>query len=184
MAQHNIPQRRMKAVDRWYAFEAPGVPRERTKWIKVRYPASSPALNITDCSKYKTFSHVFGATRSFLELLLLKRRLKGPSWISIQGAVAVPPESQITWASIEWSVDTPKAVTVIPDSQHPPPPLTILSLNMLTFLNEKQKVTIPPTWAVTSWMFGCRCRCRCTNEAKSNSVACSAQLMCDRNPFW
>jgi DNA polymerase alpha subunit A len=140
MAQHNIPQRRMKAVDRWYAFEAPGVPRERTKWIKVRYPASSPALNITDCSKYKTFSHVFGATRSFLELLLLKRRLKGPSWISIQGAVAVPPESQITWASIEWSVDTPKAVTVIPDSQHPPPPLTILRLNMLTFLNEKQKV--------------------------------------------
>eukprot|EP00667_Euglena_gracilis_P000356 EG_transcript_356 len=140
MAEHNISKRRMKAVDRWYAFEEEGVPREKTKWIKVRYPASCPPLNVGDCSKFKTFQRAFGANRSFLELLLLKRKLKGPSWLSINGAVPVNESNQITWASVEWMVESPKAVVALPDSDLPPPPITVMSLNMLTFLNEKQKV--------------------------------------------
>lgn len=47
---------------------------------------------------------------------------------------------QITWASVEWMVESPKAVVALPDSDLPPPPITVMSLNMLTFLNEKQKV--------------------------------------------
>uniref|UniRef100_A0A7S1IK49 DNA polymerase n=1 Tax=Eutreptiella gymnastica TaxID=73025 RepID=A0A7S1IK49_9EUGL len=140
MAKKNIPTRRMKAVDRWYAFEEEGVPKQKTKWVKVRYPASSPALNISDCSKFKTFSHIFGDNRSFLELLLLKRKMKGPSWLTIKGATRVSEGNQITWASEEYSVDTYKSVTALPDTDHRPPPLTVMSLNMLTFLNESKKV--------------------------------------------
>eukprot|EP00906_Rhabdomonas_costata_P031051 RCo043888 len=141
MASRGISQRRMKAVYRWYAFEEPGVPREKSRWVKVRYPASSPPLGITDCSGFKTFSRVFGDRRSFLELLLLKRKLKGPSWLSLRNAQRVADGDKLSWCTHEFAVSSPKDVSPLPDdASHPPVPLTVMSVHLVTYLNEKQRV--------------------------------------------
>jgi DNA polymerase alpha subunit A len=61
------------------------------------FQASFPAL--PNDLKGQTFSHVFGTKSSFLELLLLERGLKGPSWIDIVNPE--PSNSTISWCKIE-----------------------------------------------------------------------------------
>ena len=61
--------------------------------LQVRYPASDSTLPLGLSGR--TFCAVFGAQQSPLEALLVKRGLKGPSWIAIKGATRVEYSSQV-----------------------------------------------------------------------------------------
>ena len=59
----------------------------------MRYPACDSTLPLGLSGR--TFCAVFGAQQSPLEALLVKRGLKGPSWIAIKGATRVEYSSQV-----------------------------------------------------------------------------------------
>jgi DNA polymerase alpha subunit A len=85
-----------KQVERNYAFELEGVPREKTKYLKVVYPGAFKAPNIDVCEKGgKTFQRIFGGRTKLLESFLLKRDLMGPCWLKIRDVALV--KSQMTW---------------------------------------------------------------------------------------
>ena len=47
----------------------------------------------------ETFSHVFGTNTSSLEIFLLERKLKGPSWIDIK----MPRKYSHDWLCVLWN---------------------------------------------------------------------------------
>ncbi|KAL0059069.1 DNA-directed DNA polymerase alpha catalytic subunit pol1 [Marasmius tenuissimus] len=102
-----------KFVERSYAFGEADVPREKTSWLKVAYPFSEPQLPSNVQSP--NIARVFGTTTSSFELLVLKRRIKGPCWIKIK-------EPEVNFKG--------SAPTVIP-------PLTVLSVSVRTVVNHK-----------------------------------------------
>ncbi|GFH09749.1 DNA polymerase, partial [Haematococcus lacustris] len=82
LQRHGIRSFRMVPVKRSYAFEVPGVPHGEQWCLKVRYAATDPALphGLTGT----TFVAIFGANASCLESLVLKRGLRGPSWVRLR----------------------------------------------------------------------------------------------------
>ncbi len=101
-------QLRMKSVRRKYPFDKEGVPRGESDFLKVicsssvHLPANLSGMvaltlhagfgggvsNINGCdgsvrTTGQSFSHIFGATTSATESLLIKRRLMGPGWLKI-----------------------------------------------------------------------------------------------------
>lgn len=77
----NITAFKCKLVSRKYAFEMP-IAHGEHKFLKIKYPAENPPLpaNLTG----NTFECIFGANQSMLELFLLKRKIKGPCWLTIK----------------------------------------------------------------------------------------------------
>ena len=61
--------------------------------LQVRYPASDSTLPLGLSGR--SFVAVFGAQQSPLEALLIKRRLKGPSWVHLKGATRVEYAHQV-----------------------------------------------------------------------------------------
>lgn len=73
-----------KPVQRKYAFEHGEIPREETEYLKVVYSAKHGVPSPTLCERgTSSIERIFGATNSALELFLLKRKLMGPCWITI-----------------------------------------------------------------------------------------------------
>jgi DNA polymerase alpha subunit A len=124
---------KVKPVKRKYAFELDGIPRgkEGATYMKCKYSAKFPALDPT--LKGKHFSHIFGAKTSSLENFILKRRLMGPCWIDIRD----PMRGQnVSWAKMEATCDDAKLISVTKEKLDPPP-LTVMSLSIKTYLNAK-----------------------------------------------
>ncbi|PFH38367.1 hypothetical protein BESB_007080 [Besnoitia besnoiti] len=131
----------IKGVFRNYAFDAPDVPRGRDQtFVKVFVPASAPLLSPEDLEG-ETYTHVFGVGQSLIELLLVKRRIKGPCWLRIKNFSL--PESaldHVSWCQHEVIIQSHKDVrlwnafdkttqTRHADGCPPPhPPLTVVSL--------------------------------------------------------
>ncbi|XP_071440385.1 DNA polymerase alpha catalytic subunit [Hetaerina americana] len=135
--QHKIFEFKSRQVVRKYAFEHADVPLS-SEYLEVRYPASHSALP-RDFSG-RTFSRVFGTESSFLELLLLERKIKGPCWIEVHGAEAA--KSKLSWCAIEAVAFGAGAISPIPregseGSCGPAPPLTIVSLAVRTAPNHR-----------------------------------------------
>ncbi|XP_046392604.1 DNA polymerase alpha catalytic subunit [Ischnura elegans] len=135
--QHKIFEFKSRQVVRKYAFEHADVPLS-SEYLEVRYPASHAALP-RDFSG-RTFSRVFGTESSFLELLLLERKIKGPCWIEVHGAEAA--KSKLSWCAIEAVAYGASSITAIAregseSSCGPTPPLTIVSLAVRTAPNNR-----------------------------------------------
>ncbi|KAH7885786.1 hypothetical protein F5I97DRAFT_1936758 [Phlebopus sp. FC_14] len=119
-------------VKRKYAFDARDVPKE-TEWMKVLYSYEEPQIPKDACSP--NVCKIFGTNTSIFELFVLKRKIMGPCWLSIQNAVV---ENQgISWCKLEARVSDPKDVSPMGDSAPEPPPLTIMSLSVRTVVNHK-----------------------------------------------
>ncbi|CAJ1020684.1 DNA polymerase family B, exonuclease domain/DNA polymerase family B, putative [Leishmania lindenbergi] len=127
-----IEQRRIKFVERYYAFEEPGVPYEKTRWAKLRYPGRYPPLNAKGPLRH--IQTVMGASSSLLELFLIKRKLKGPSFLRISGLAA--SASHISHCTLEFSVDSPKNLRV-EVAKLPAPPFTLASIQIHAQLDDK-----------------------------------------------
>lgn len=84
----------------------------------------------------RTYSRVFGTDTSFLELLLLDRKIKGPCWLDV-----INPElvyNPVSWCKYEIDCMKPANITVsVSEKPIPPPPLVTLALNMRTAVNKK-----------------------------------------------
>lgn len=149
----------IKSVQRNYAFELAGIPRETSSYMKLVYPAVFPALppNLTSG---KTYTHIFGTNATCMENFLLKRGLKGPCWLRVTSARNAP--TPVSHCVFDMVVDDPKAIHVygecmpkgwVPGStsiklpgpldkvivgeqalQLPTPDLTVLSLSLKTVL--------------------------------------------------
>ncbi|KAG8221963.1 hypothetical protein J437_LFUL007804 [Ladona fulva] len=120
-----------------YAFDLPGVPLS-CEYLEVRYPASHGALP-RDFSG-RTISRVFGTETSFLELLLLERRIKGPCWIEVHRAEAA--KSRLSWCVVEAVAENVDAIVPISrDAIDGPlgaaPLLSVLSLSLRTAPNQR-----------------------------------------------
>jgi DNA polymerase alpha subunit A len=92
----------------------------------------------------KTFCALFGTQASCSELLLLKRRVMGPSWLALSGAAAVPEGAQRSWCRLEVRLSGGKGVaSAAPVANAAPrdaPPLVVASLNLKTVLNHRANV--------------------------------------------
>ena len=133
----------MKTVRRHYAFERDDVPRGAQYVVKVKYPASQPAT--PSDLRGNTFTCVFGTQTSCTELLLLKRKLMGPTWLALSGAQRVDSGQQRSWCRLEVVLPAEakgKGVSVAAAAQdgssaREAPPLVVASLNLKTVLNHR-----------------------------------------------
>ena len=113
-----------------YAFELNDVPAE-SEYLEIKYPATYAKLS-QDLSG-ETFSRVFGTNTSGLEVLLLDRKIKGPCWLEIKNPQTV--NVQCSWCKLEVRCSKPEDV-IISDVFAPPPPLTLMTINIRTVVSK------------------------------------------------
>lgn len=125
----NISEWKCKGVTRKYCFETP-LEHGEHKFLKIKYPATMPHL--PTAMSGNTFDTVFGTNQSMLELFILKRKIKGPCWLTVTNLRKVPVDgNRSTWCRQELIVDTPKDVTCRPDDLNKQaPPLTSVVLSV------------------------------------------------------
>uniref|UniRef100_A0A8C8VE11 DNA polymerase n=1 Tax=Pelusios castaneus TaxID=367368 RepID=A0A8C8VE11_9SAUR len=129
--KYKIMKFRSKKVEKNYAFEIPDIP-AKSDYLEVRYLAEFPRL--PQDLKGETFSHVFGTNTSSLELLLMSRKIKGPSWLEIKDPQVFG--HSVSWCKVEAAALKPDSVNVVKDPP-PPPPLVTMCLSMRTIQNVK-----------------------------------------------
>ncbi|KAJ8980710.1 hypothetical protein NQ317_019204 [Molorchus minor] len=125
---------RARYIHKKFAFD-PEVPTE-SYYMEVRYPASDIKIYTNLGKKSKTFSKVFGTNTSFLEILLLDRKIKGPCWLDVHNPI--PVSNQISWCKFE--VDCQKMIDLkvtLTEKPLPPPPLVTMTINLRSFVNPK-----------------------------------------------
>ncbi|KAH6570971.1 hypothetical protein BASA60_007400 [Batrachochytrium salamandrivorans] len=136
--RHQISEFLSRPVTRKYAFEMPNIPSE-SEYLKVVYPFSEPELPLNTSGN--TFSCIFGTRTRALELLILKRKLMGPCWISIKNAKLSSPI--VSWCKLESTVDDPKDIRVLsdsdPDAPKQAPPFVVMSLSLRTYMNHQKQ---------------------------------------------
>ncbi|XP_070539037.1 DNA polymerase alpha catalytic subunit-like [Ptychodera flava] len=128
--KYKIMKFKSMKVTREYCFEKTDVPAE-SEYLEIRYAADMPQLPMD--LKGETFSHAFGTNTSSTELLLLHRKMKGPSWLDIK--LPQLPTQPVSWCKIEAFINKPDFVHVVKDKQ--PPPLVVMTVNFRTLLNPK-----------------------------------------------
>ncbi|KAI0244386.1 DNA-directed DNA polymerase alpha catalytic subunit pol1 [Massospora cicadina] len=133
----------LSLVPRSYAFDSPPNIPNHAYYVKMKYPAIGRECAFASNLKGRTFRHVFGANTSALELFLVKRKIMGPCWLRIEGAV--PSTSARSHCKLEFEVDSPKRIFPVNHSetvqrQLGPPPLDVMSVNIKTVLNPKTNV--------------------------------------------
>ncbi|XP_054257765.1 DNA polymerase alpha catalytic subunit isoform X2 [Macrosteles quadrilineatus] len=116
-------------VEKHYAFELDDIP-TTSQYLEVKYSPTMAQLpkDLTG----ETIAHVFGTNSSFLELLLLKRKIKGPCWLDLaEPTLATNP---VSFCKVEVVCHESSQLNVCV-SPAPPPPLTLASVNLRTDLN-------------------------------------------------
>jgi DNA polymerase alpha subunit A len=123
-----------KLVKRQYAFELP-IPHGEGEYMKIKYSAAYPPLPSN--LKGETFDHIFGVNTSMLELFLVKRKIKGPCWLTIKNA-KTDIAFKNTWSKLEIRVDNFKDIEVtVDDLNRESPPLVTMNIAMKTTKHEK-----------------------------------------------
>uniref|UniRef100_A0A0D9V897 DNA polymerase n=1 Tax=Leersia perrieri TaxID=77586 RepID=A0A0D9V897_9ORYZ len=139
LSDFNVSSFAMTPVKRNYAFERTDLPNGEQYVLKVNYPYKDPALP-TDL-RGKHFHALLGTNNSALELFLIKRKIKGPSWLSISKFAACPATQRVSWCKFEVTVDSPKDISVLMTSTTlEVPPVVVAAVNLKTIINEKHNV--------------------------------------------
>ncbi|XP_062101961.1 DNA polymerase alpha catalytic subunit [Humulus lupulus] len=136
----NVSNFSMAPVKRKYAFERSDIPVGENYVLKINYPFKDPPL--PSDLKGETFCALLGTHNSALELFLVKRKIKGPSWLSIAKFSACPAPQRVSWCKFEVIVDSPKDIGVSTSSKITGeiPPVVVAAINLKTIINEKQNV--------------------------------------------
>lgn len=132
----NLPSAvKAKRVLRCCPFGDELAPREATEYLKVKFPFSN--LNkLQPESSGATFSRVFGTRTSASELFCLKRKLKGPSWITVSNTS--PMNKSVSHAKYVFSVPNPSDIGLSTELLNKDAPsLSALCVNSKTVLNPK-----------------------------------------------
>ncbi|EFA77261.1 DNA polymerase alpha catalytic subunit [Heterostelium album PN500] len=112
-----------------YKVEGKNQPPGKYKLWKLCYPAAFSALKNELTGS--TFQAVYGVTSSPLELFLLKKKIMGPSWLSLADfKPALSMSEKTSWCRLEGKVDSYKKVKPVAASeQMPSPPVVVMSLS-------------------------------------------------------
>ncbi|KAI1823080.1 hypothetical protein F4861DRAFT_352300 [Xylaria intraflava] len=134
MTKMNVDVHKIKACNRRYAFELPGIPQE-AQYLKLLYPYTKPQLTAEMVGE--TFSHIFGTNTALFEQFVLWKNIMGPCWLKIKDADFGSLKNS-SYAKLEVLVNNPDTVTPLSDSDNlDAPPLTLMSLAMRTTFNAK-----------------------------------------------
>ena len=122
----DITMFKCKGVYRKYAFETP-LEHGEHKLLKVKYPATMPALPAN--LKGNTFEAIFGSNQSLLESFILKRKIKGPCWLTLKNPAKITSYKR-SWSKQEIVVNDPKNIEcTIDDMNKASPPLVSLTFS-------------------------------------------------------
>ncbi|KAM0888072.1 hypothetical protein ACQ4PT_028574 [Festuca glaucescens] len=135
----NISNFVMTPVKRNYAFERTDIPTGEQYVLKINYPYKDTA--VPSDLRGEHFHVLLGTNNSALELFLVKRKIKGPSWLSISKFVTCPSTQRVSWCKFEVTVDCPKDISVLTASATlEVPPAVVAAVNLKTIINEKHNV--------------------------------------------
>ncbi|KAL5754943.1 hypothetical protein ACOSP7_023163 [Xanthoceras sorbifolium] len=136
----NVSTFSMTPVKRRYVFERSDIPGGENYMLKINYPLKDPPLPAD--LKGETFCALLGTHTSALELFLVKRKIKGPSWLSVSNFSSCPAPQRVSWCKFEIIVDSSKDVRVSSSSKNAIeiPPVIVTAINLKTIINEKQDV--------------------------------------------
>ncbi|KAJ4963774.1 hypothetical protein NE237_023713 [Protea cynaroides] len=136
----NVSTFSMAPVKRGYAFERSDIPSGEHYVLKINYPFKDPPL--PSDLKGKNFSALLGTHSSALELFLIKRKIKGPSWLSVSKFFSCQATQRVSWCKFEVTVDCPKDIRTSTSSKLMPeiPPVIVSAINLKTILNQNQTV--------------------------------------------
>ncbi|RWA11726.1 hypothetical protein EKO27_g3374 [Xylaria grammica] len=134
MTKMNVDMHKIKACNRKYAFELPGIPRE-AQYLKLLYPYTKPQVGPEMTGE--TFSRVFGSNTALFEQFVLWKNIMGPCWLKIKDADFSTLKNS-SYAKLEVSVKNPDTVSALNNSDNlDAPPLTLMSLAMRTTFNAR-----------------------------------------------
>ncbi|KAL9263704.1 DNA polymerase alpha catalytic subunit-like protein [Drosera capensis] len=136
----NVSTFSMAPVKRNYAFDRTDIPVGENYVLKINYPFKDPP--IPSDLKGNTFRAVLGTHSSALELFLIKREIKGPSWLSVSKFSSCPSNQKVSWCKFEITVDCPKDIQASTSSRITAeiPPVVVTAINLKTVINGKQNV--------------------------------------------
>ena len=106
-----ITKWRCKPVTRKYAFELP-IQHGEHQFLKIKYSATLPPLPST--VQGNTFECIFGSNQSILESFILKRKIRGPCWMTVKNPIKVT-DNKKTWCKQEIIVNDPKDIEITLD---------------------------------------------------------------------
>ncbi|KAG8262791.1 DNA polymerase alpha catalytic subunit [Homalodisca vitripennis] len=135
--KYKINPFRSRPVLKNYAFEIDNVPKS-CEYVEVKY--SSSMAQLPKNLKGETIAHVFGTNSSFLELLLLQRKIKGPCWLDLIDPA--PATNPVSFCKVEVLGGHIHNLSVCGGgSLPPPPPLVVASLSLRTALHPRTSQT-------------------------------------------
>lgn len=108
---------------------------EEVECLEVRYSAARPGLRPT--TRGRTFSKVLGTQTSFLEILLLDRRIKGPCWLDVVNPTLAKLKYSHCGLEVDcWSLGD---LRVGSEALGEAPPLTAVTLNITTSVDPETR---------------------------------------------
>ncbi|KAK9713540.1 hypothetical protein RND81_06G034100 [Saponaria officinalis] len=133
----NVSTFSMAPVKRSYAFDRADIPAGENYALKINYPFKDPPL--PSDLKGDNFSAALGTHTSALELFLVKRKVKGPSWLSISNFSSCSSHQRVSWCKFEITVECPKEIQVSTSTKNTAeiPPVVVTAINLKTIVNEK-----------------------------------------------
>ncbi|XP_005185222.2 DNA polymerase alpha catalytic subunit [Musca domestica] len=126
---------RSRKVTKNFAYHSIGIDvPQQCDYMEVHYDGKKPPPNTK--LKYNSIAHIFGTNTTSLERFILDRKIKGPCWLNLKQFKVNP--APMSWCKIDVTVSEPKFVVLTEDPKPvPPPPITLLTLNVRTSLNSK-----------------------------------------------
>ncbi|XP_042423268.1 DNA polymerase alpha catalytic subunit-like [Zingiber officinale] len=131
----NVSTYSMMPVKRNYAFERSDIPSGEQYVLKINYPFKDPPLPAD--LRGKKFLALLGTHTSSLELFIIKRKIKGPSWLSISKFMICPAGQRVSWCKFEIIVDCPKDIRISTSKTLLDPPVVVTAINLETVIKEK-----------------------------------------------
>ncbi|XP_027362652.1 DNA polymerase alpha catalytic subunit [Abrus precatorius] len=130
----------MAPVKRKYAFERSEIPTGENYVVKINYSFKDPVLPVD--LKGESFCALLGTGCSALELFLIKRKIKGPSWLHVSKFCTSSASRRVSWCKFEVTVDSPKHIRSSTPSKITSriPPVVVAAINLKTTINEKQNI--------------------------------------------
>ncbi|GAA0171134.1 DNA metabolism protein [Lithospermum erythrorhizon] len=140
LLERDVSSFSMVPVKRSYAFDRSDVPLGENYVLKINYPFKDPPLPAD--LKGENFCALLGTHCSALELFLIKRKIKGPSWLLISKPSICPVAQRVSWCKFEVAIECPKDIRVSSSSKSVPdiPPVVVTAINLKTTINEKKNI--------------------------------------------
>ncbi|KAL9666660.1 hypothetical protein QQ045_000996 [Rhodiola kirilowii] len=139
LVNRNVSNFIMAPVERKCAFDNAEIPTRENYVLKVNYPFKYAAL--PSDLKGRTYRSLLGTNNSALENFLIKKKIMGPSWLSISKfSTCIDQQRVVSLCKFEVTIDCPKDIQVLSKNAPPTPPLVVTAINLKTHVNKKQNI--------------------------------------------